>query len=129
MHRVGDDAGLRAGERNRLVAEVVDCHRGERAGDPLPDGDEHVQLARRGPAGDLAGEVEELVRRAAHRRQHGDDARAAFSRGDEPSGDVLELVGIGHRGAAELHHDRAEMRRRVVPFDRGDGLVVRRRHG
>ena len=32
---VGDDAGLRAGQRQRLVAEVVDRHRAQRAGDPL----------------------------------------------------------------------------------------------
>ena len=46
VNGVGDDPRLRAGERDRLVAEVVDHHRGERARDPLADRDEHVELAR-----------------------------------------------------------------------------------
>ena len=46
VHGVGDDPGLRAGERDRLVAEVVDDHRGQRARDPLSHRDEHVELAR-----------------------------------------------------------------------------------
>ena len=86
--RVGDDPGLRAGERDRLVAEVVDRHRRERAGDPLADGDQHVELARLRARRDLVREREELVGRAAHRREDADDAVAGLARGDEPAGDA-----------------------------------------
>ena len=52
---VGDDPGLGAGQRDRLVAHVVDRHRAERAGDPLAGREQHVHLAghraaRRSPA-------------------------------------------------------------------------------
>ena len=45
VHRVGDHAGLRPGERLRLVAEVADRHRQHRHRDPLAGGEQHVQLA------------------------------------------------------------------------------------
>ena len=64
---VRDDAGLRAGERDRLVAEVVDGHRAERAGDALADRDQHVELARLRLRRDLVREPNEVVRRVAHR--------------------------------------------------------------
>ena len=43
---VGDDPRLRARQRDRAVAEVVDRHRAQRAGDALPGGQQHVHLAR-----------------------------------------------------------------------------------
>ena len=128
VHRVGDDPGLRAGERDRLVPEVVDHHRRERARDPLADRDEHVELARVRRGGDLVGEVEQLVGRVPHRGEDADDAVALLARGDEACGDALQLVRVGDRGAAELHHDRAEMRRLRVGVDRRDGLVLGRGH-
>ena len=45
--RVGDDAGLAAGERPGLVAQVVDRHGQQRHGDPLAGGEQHVELAAR----------------------------------------------------------------------------------
>ena len=50
---VGDDARLRAGQRDRLVAHVVDRHRAERAGDPLAGREQHVHLAGDRALGDL----------------------------------------------------------------------------
>ena len=105
VHGVGDDPRLRAGERDRLVAEILDRHRRERARDPLADRDEHVQLARLRRRRDLVGEVDQLVGRVAHRREHADDAVPLLARGDEPRGDALELLRIADRGAAELQHD------------------------
>jgi hypothetical protein len=110
------------------VAKIVNRHRGERARDPLADGDEHVELARRRPIGDAAGEVEQLVGRATHRREDGDDTRAAFTRRHQAACDALELLRIRDGGAAELHHDGAEMRRGVVPLDGWNRLVVRGCH-
>ena len=54
-----------------------------------------------------AREVEQLVGRVAHRREHADDAVAGLARGHEPPRDLLDLLGVGDRGAAELHHDGA----------------------
>ena len=42
---VGDDARLGASQRDRLVAEVVDRHRAQGAGDALAGGQQHVHLA------------------------------------------------------------------------------------
>ena len=128
VHGVGDDPGLRARQRDRLVAEVEDRHRRERAGDALADGDEHVELARVRLRRDLVREVEQLVGRAAHRGEDADDAVTRLARGDEPRGDALQLLRVADRRAAELHHDRAEMRRLGVRVDGRDRLVLGRGH-
>ena len=133
VHGVGDDPRLRAGEGDRLVAEVVDHHRGERARDPLSDRDEHVELARVRRGRDLLGELEQLVGRVPHRGEDADDAMAFLARGDEPRGDPLQLHRVGDGGAAELHHHgaelrRAELRRLGVRVDRRNGLVLGRGH-
>src|SRR5262249_50335199 len=96
--------------------------------EPLADRDEHVELARVGSLGDLAAEREQLARRAAQRGQDGDDPIARFMCRDEPARDALELLRVGHRRAAELHHHRLEMTGLGVALDRGDGLVFGRRH-
>ena len=111
VRRVGDDARLRAGERDRLVAEVVDGHRAERVRDPLADRDEHVELARVGPSRDLRGEVEELVGRVPHRGEDADDAVPRLAHRDESARDVLDLLRVADRRTAELHHDGAALRR------------------
>jgi hypothetical protein len=111
------------------VAEIVDRHRGQRARDPFADRDQHVELARLRVGSDLPREVEQLVRRRAHRRKDRDHAGPALASGSKPTRDVLQLLRIGDRGAAELHHDRAEVTPRVVALDGRNGLVVGRRHG
>ena len=77
VRRVGDHAGLRAGERPRLGAEVGDRHRDQRHRDPLARGEQHVHLARRAARADLLGEVEQLVGGVAHRGDDHDDVVAA----------------------------------------------------
>ena len=73
---VGDDPRLGAGQRDRAVAEVVDRHRAQRAGDALAGGEQHVHLARVGVGRDLLGHRDQLVGRLAARRQDGHDALA-----------------------------------------------------
>jgi hypothetical protein len=107
---VRHDAGLRARERNRLVPEVVDRHRGERARDPLPDGLQHVELTRVRSRGHLVREVDQLVGRLPHRGEHGDDTIARLAGIDQPSRDRLQPLRPGHRRAAELHHYRSRPR-------------------
>ena len=65
---VGDDPRLRAGQRDRPVAEVVDRHRAQRAGDPLAGREQHVHLARVGSRRDLLGHRDQLVGRLARAR-------------------------------------------------------------
>ena len=55
--RVGDDPCLRSGQRDRAVAEVVDRHRAQRAGDPLARREQHVHLA----AGPGCGETSSAI--------------------------------------------------------------------
>ena len=73
---VGDDAHLRAGERDRVVPLGVDRHREQRDGDLLAGGQQHVHLAVGGLGGDLPGELDELVGHVPHRRDDRDDAVA-----------------------------------------------------
>ena len=98
VHGVGDDPRLRAGERDRLVAEVVDHHRGERARDPLADRDQHVELARVRRRRDLLGE-----RRAA--RRSCDPSRRGRRRRDGPP--------RGRRRAARRRASASPGRRRT----------------
>ena len=64
---------------------------------------------------DLVGEVDQPVGRLAHRRDGADDAQAALLRLDEAARDVPDLVRIGDRRAAELHHDGVEVHGRSLP--------------
>ena len=112
---VGEDPGLRAGQRDRLLPEVVDRHRDERARDPLAGREQHVELPHVRRGRDLVGEVDQPVGRLAHRRDGADDAQATLLRLDEAARDVLDLVWIGDRRAAELHHDGVEVHGRSLP--------------
>jgi hypothetical protein len=103
---VGDDARLRAGQRDRLEAEVVDDHRGEGAGDSLARGEQHVHLARMRTLGNLVGERDQLVRVLPARGEHNHDVIALPSTLDDPPGGTLDALGIGYRGPPELHDDR-----------------------
>ena len=77
----GDDAGLRAGERPRLVAVRGDGDGQQRHRDPLAGGEQHVELAAGRVVGDLAGQVEQLVgacrpsRRRRRRRRRRSSSR------------------------------------------------------
>ena len=112
---VGEDAGLRARQRDRLLAEVVDRHRDERARDPLPGREQHVELPHVRRRRDLMGEIDQPVGRLAHRRDGADDPQAALLGVDEPPRDVPDLVRVGDRRAAELHHDGVEVHGRSLP--------------
>ena len=88
---VRDDPGLRAGQRDGLVPEIVDRHRAERVRDPFAGRDEHVVLPRVGLRRDLVCQADQLVRRRAHRGEHADDLRARLAGRDEPFRDALQL--------------------------------------
>ena len=68
-----------------------------------PGGQQHVHLARVRAVGDLVGHRHELVRVLAARGEDGDHPAALLGALDDPPRRVLDALGIGHRGAAELH--------------------------
>ena len=105
--RVGDDAGLRAGQADRPLAEVVDRHRAQGARDALAGREQHVHLARVGRGGHLLGHRDQLVGGLPARREHRDDAMPLFAGGHDPPRRALDPLGVGDGGASELHHDGA----------------------
>ena len=104
---VGDHAGLGAGERLRLVAELGDRHRDQRHRDPLAGGEQHVELARRRQRRHLLGEVAQLVGGVAHRGDDHDDVVARPAGVDDPLGDPLDAGRVRDRRSAVLLHDNA----------------------
>jgi hypothetical protein len=99
-------AGLGAGERAGLVAQVGDGHGQQRHGDPLAGGQQHVQLAARRQRTDLLGQIEQLIRRVAHGGHHDDDVVARLLGRDDPLGDPLDAARVGDGGATVLLHDK-----------------------
>ena len=109
VRRVGDDAGLRAGQRDRAVPEVVDRHRAERAGHPLAGREQHVHLARVAGSSETSNASgDQAVGLQAARAEHRDHAVALLALGDDARGRALEALRVGDRCAAELHDDRAQ---------------------
>ncbi len=104
---VGDDARLAASERARLVAHARDRHREQRHRDALPGGQQHVELAHRRQRAHLAGEVDQLVGRVAHRRDDHDDVVAGLLGLDDAAGDPLDRFGVGDGRATVLLHEQA----------------------
>ena len=75
------------------------------------------------------GEIDQAVGRLAHRGDGADDPQAALLGVDEPPRHVLDLVGIGDRRAAELHHDGVEVHGRSLPASIGSWTVETARGG
>jgi hypothetical protein len=113
---VGDDARLRAGERNRVAAEVDDRHREQRDRDLLARGEEHVLLARVRPRGDGARERDELVGRVAHRRDDDADLASGLGRLDDAARHALDALGVADGGAAVLLDDESHAGSVVTSF-------------
>jgi hypothetical protein len=68
-------------------------------------------------------EVEQLVGRVAHRREHADHAASLLTCVDETPRDASQSFRSGYRRAAELHDDGSGVRARIVRRDCRDGLV------
>jgi len=107
---VRHDPRLRARQRDRPVAQVVDRHRAQRARDPLARRQQHVHLTRVRRRRDLLRHRDQLVRRLAARRQHRHHAVAVFALAHDPARRALDALRVRHRRAAELHHDQRRHR-------------------
>ena len=105
VHRSGDDAGLRAGERLGLEAQRVDRHGQQRHRDALAGAEEHVELPARRHRDDLLGELDQLVGGVAHGRDDDGDVVAGLLGVDDAFGDPLDPLGVGDGGAAVFLHD------------------------
>ena len=81
MDAVGDDARLRAGQRNGRHVQRVQRDGRERDGLLFAGGQQHVHLAFARQRRDVLGQFDEVIGHAAHRRDDDDDlvaARAIF---------------------------------------------------
>ncbi len=76
------------------MAEVFDRHRQQGHGDPLSGGQQHVELAPRRNRGHFLREIDQLVRRVAHRRNHYDNLVAVLLGFDDSLGNALDALGI-----------------------------------
>ena len=76
-----------------------------------------------------AGAAGRLVEQARHARQSRDDHEGAAARASaDDIGDDAQPLRVGDGAAAELHHDRPAPRCSLLARDRGDPLVLARRH-
>ena len=101
-----DDAGLRAGERDRLAAERIDRHRGEGDRGLLAGGEEHIHLALGRAARNLAGELDQAIRHPRHRRNHHHHRVPLPLRGEDPPRHIHDPLGIADGSAAEFLDDQ-----------------------
>ena len=79
-------------------------------------------------AGDGVGPADQLIGRAGHGRDHDGDLVAGVDLALDPRGDRLDALEVGHRGAAELHHDaglagRSRHRSRSREWDACNGAA------
>ena len=101
----------------------------ERVRDALADRDRACRTRADAAAARPRARARQLVGGVAHRREDARRRDAGLACGDEPAGDLLDLLGVADRRAAELHHDRASAaRRRASACDSRNGLVPGGRH-
>ena len=114
VHRRGEHAGLRAGERLGLVAQRVDGHRQQRHRDALAGGEQHVELAparARARSARRGRSARRWCRPSPRRRRR---RRGLALGGDDALGDPLDPLGVGDGRAAVLLHDETHA---AVPLD------------
>jgi hypothetical protein len=97
---VGQDAALRAGERDGVHPQIVERHGHERHGHAFAGGHQHVQLAARRVWRDLVGERDQLVGGVAHGAHHHDHRVTRRARGGDARGHGADAIRSVHRRAA-----------------------------
>ncbi len=104
---VGDDADLRPGEADRLLAQLVDGHGDQGDADLLAGGQQHVHLAGRRLLGDLAGQLDQVVGGVAAGADDDDDLVAGLLGADGLAGRRHDPLRRRHARPAELLHHEA----------------------
>ena len=102
VHTVGLDAGLGAGERDRVDAQRVQGHGRQGNGRLFAGGEQDVHLALVGQRHDLLGQFDEIVGHAAHGGNDHDDLVAPGAIPRHARRDVLDPVGVADRSPAEF---------------------------
>ncbi len=92
-------------ERAGLAAELADRQRDQPDRDLLPGRDDDVDLAVVGVVLDLAGQLEQAVGLARHRRDHHRDLVTGALGRDAALGDGGDALDGADRGAAEFLND------------------------
>jgi hypothetical protein len=105
VHAIGDDAGLCARQRNGVEADCVQGHRGQRDRRLLAGRQQHVHLTLARQRHDFLGELDQIVRHAAHGGHHHDNLVPGFAILRDAPGDILNPVGITDGSAAIFLHD------------------------
>ncbi len=105
MRAIGDDPDLSAGQADRIDAKLLHRHRHQGDRFLFAGREQHVHFARRGPAGDLGGQGDQLVGFMTSRTDDHDDLMSRPLRRNSLGGGGFNACGIGDAGAAELLHD------------------------
>ena len=111
---VGDDADLRPGQTDGLVAQRVDGHGHERHAHLLTGREQHVHFAGGRLVGDLTGQIDQPIGVFAHCADDHDDLVAFLLGTNGLSRRGEDLLAVGHAGAAELLDDDRHGRTLVV---------------
>ena len=110
VDHVGDDARLRAGERHRRHVQRVQRNGRERDGLLFAGGEQHVHLAFAGQRHDFLGQLDQIVRHAAHRGDDDDDLVALGAVFGHARRDVFDAVGVAHRSAAVFLNNQSHVK-------------------
>ena len=107
---VGDDARLRAGQRNGGHVQRVQRNGGERDGLLFAGGQQHVHFALAGQRHDFLGQLDQIVRHAAHGGDDDDDLVALGAVFGHARGDVFDALGVAHRSAAVFLNNQSHVK-------------------
>ena len=123
---VRNDSCLRAGERDRLLAQVVDGHRAQRNRDPGACRDEHVVFPRRGLLGDRGRKTDQLRGRILGGRKDADDPIARATRVHQLACHRAYSLGVRNRSTRKAQHENGRVRGFVAR--RGERLGCAKGH-
>ena len=114
MNAVGDDARLRAGERNGGNIQRVQRNGRERDGLLFAGGEQHIHLAFARQRHDFLGQLDEIIRHAAHRGNDDDDLVALRVIFRHARGDIFDAVGVADRSAAVFLDNQSHTKISVI---------------
>ena len=105
VHRVGDDAHLRASEAHCLHTRIMQSHAQQRHADALTRGEQHVHFTAGRVGRYLMGQLHQVVSGFAHCRNHHHQVMPCCTSGSNMARHITHALGVGHRGSPVLLHD------------------------